>query len=356
MACCRSCGRIFQNVMQLGAHRRRCVRDDNTAESVQNSDGDENENAESDLGLITEPVQNNARFTVHSLARRETAPWGRVVAVSYEDRPQKSDDINIRDYRQVQQLWRNYVSNARACCSSQFWKVFGAVIGQNVNCRDKVIHTVRDIVPSDTSNGKWTRSTRTLLARINRHAGTFWDNITITKRIDLSRFQLPGCKSVDFAFVDPIYVWITCCNNLNNLDIPLLWEPKSLLHPDTGEQVYGGGIQYSLLLRHATSTIPVSGRAALFNLSWDGGQAGFGGRSAVPVCVQTMNTNSMNTAAVGLVGYLPYIEVDAGYKDNENCVAARRHLLQVFTHVRIDSSWVYMDVHIIHMYKPPMQT
>ena len=41
-----------------------------------------------------------------------------------------------------------------------------------------------------------------------------------------------------------------------------------------------------------------------------------------------MNTNSMSTTVVGLVGYLPYIEVAEGYKEHKDCKAARSHVLQ----------------------------
>ena len=41
-----------------------------------------------------------------------------------------------------------------------------------------------------------------------------------------------------------------------------------------------------------------------------------------------MNTNSQSTTTVGLVGYLPYVEVADGYKHHKDCKAARSHVLQ----------------------------
>ena len=41
-----------------------------------------------------------------------------------------------------------------------------------------------------------------------------------------------------------------------------------------------------------------------------------------------MNTNSMSTTAVGLLGYLPFIEVAEGYKQHKDYQSARAHVLQ----------------------------
>ena len=101
-----------------------------------------------------------------------------------------------------------------------------------------------------------------------------------------------------------------------------------MLHPESHEEAFGAGVQYGLIFREASKQVPAGARVALFNLSWDGGSTGFGSRSAVPICVQVMNTNSASTVGIGLVGYLPYVEVSEVYKDHTNCVKARRHVLQ----------------------------
>ena len=107
------------------------------------------------------------------------------------------------------------------------------------------------------------------------------------------------------------------------------WEPFTLHHPDTGEEVHGGGIQYSFLLRAAKASLQVQGgRVALFNINWDGGLIGFGARSCTPIHVQVMNTNSTSAIAVGLIGYLPYLDVPKGYADEDNYKAASHHVLQ----------------------------
>ena len=91
----------------------------------------------------------------------------------------------------------------------------------------------------------------------------------------------------------------------------------------TGEELYGAGIQYSKLLRAACKDICADGKVALFNINWDGGNTGFGSRNCTPIHAQVMNTNSLSTLAVGLVGYLPYIHVPEGYRSKENVKAAK---------------------------------
>ena len=213
-----------------------------------------------------------------------------------------------------------------ACCCPAFWSVYKAVHGQTATCIDEVLHEVKKLI---TVKGRWPQSNRTLLKVINQHAGDFWSNVVYTRVIDLRTFNVPGCTTVKFSYVDPVFTWIQRCNALCEAGISVEWNPKKLCHPHTDEEVYGAGIEYSLLMRNATAGIPVDGNVALFNISWDGGDVGYGKRSAVPIVVQVMNTNSMSTLAVGLLGYLPYIEVAEGYKESASFIKAKKYVLQV---------------------------
>ena len=220
-------------------------------------------------------------------------------------------------------MWQQYVERAHTCCSNGFWKLWSTLLHQTVACRDSVMHVVKDLVTHDAAF--WPRSTRTLRLKVGRNAGIFWDHVVQTHTISLEQFQLPGLKSVQFSFVDPIFVWIQRCNDLYNAKIQLKWDPVSLLHPVSGEEMFGAGIECGLLLREATATTPANGKAALFNLSWDGGGTGYVGRSACPICIQVMNVNSLTPKAVGLLGYLPYVEVDKKIKGFDK---AKKHVLQ----------------------------
>ena len=111
----------------------------------------------------------------------------------------------------------------------------------------------------------------------------------------------------------------------------------------TEEEYFGSGIEYGLLFRSATSGIPSRSHVALMNISWDGGNQGFGARSSTPILLQVMNTNSMSAKAVALLGYLPTLEVAKGYKTHKDYIAAKKFLLQVciHTYLRVYKLFVY---------------
>ena len=225
-------------------------------------------------------------------------------------------------------MWGEYVRVTRRLCDTRFWEIFDTVRDETATCRDRVLSVTKDLLAARGQG--WPRSTRVLRDKIKRIAGNFWDLVTQTHTIDLRTFSLPGCiEQVQFSFIDPIYVWITRCTELASSGKKIHWTPEQLHHPETGEEMFGGGIQYSLLLRAASESLPVEGgKPALFNLNWDGGLLGFGARSCTPIQVQVMNTNCTAAMAVGLVGYLPFLDVPKGYEGQQNYKDARHFLLQ----------------------------
>jgi len=151
--------------------------------------------------------------------------------------------------------------------------------------------------------------------------------VMLSHTIDMSRFGLRGCQSIDFEFVDPVFVWVQRCNDLMTHGVTLKWDPVSKVHPRSGQAVYGAGVECGLLLRAATASIPAGAKVALMNLSWDGGNTAYVGRSSCPITVQVMNVNDGTPLAIGLVGYLPYLETIA--KGTVMHKAAKQYLLQV---------------------------
>ena len=65
--------------------------------------------------------------------------------------------------------------------------------------------------------------------------------------------------------------------------------------------------------------------------AWDGGSTGYGSRSATPICLQVMNTNTSSVLAVGLVAYLPQLDVPESVKKagGKPYRLAMHHVLQV---------------------------
>lgn len=223
-------------------------------------------------------------------------------------------------------MWREHAHAAHQCCSDKFWNLFEAVRSSSITSKNKVLSAVKKMLPASETGHGWPKSCRVLRKRVAMKAGNFWDNVTNTYHIDLTRFELPGCTRVSFSIIDPVYVWISCAVSLHKSGTPLHWHPQTMKHPDTGEALYGAGIQFGKLLRAASEA--GQGKIAMFNINWDGGGTGFGSRSCVPIHVQVMNTNSSSTRGLGLVGYLPYIPVPEKCRQDTNYLAAKKHVLQ----------------------------
>ena len=139
---------------------------------------------------------------------------------------------------------------------------------------------------------------------------------------------LPGLERVNFCFMDPVYVWIMQAVELVTQGYTLRFHPRRMQHPRDRQDAFGAGVQYGLLLRKAKMSIPDGGKVALMNLSWDGGDTGLATRSASPICIQVMNVNDSPVCSVGLVGYLPHLEVSDAYIGTELYKDAQFHLLQ----------------------------
>lgn len=122
-------------------------------------------------------------------------------------------------------------------------------------CQDKVMRVAKQEISirSPAPKKPWPASNRTLRNRIDRRAGQFWDNVVEIRTIDLSQFGLPTCESVEFTFVDPTWSWLQRCNELHDDNHRLIWDPVIATHPNTGEEVFGSGVECGLLLRHATA-------------------------------------------------------------------------------------------------------
>ena len=295
---CAQCGQAFANRQQLGAHVRYCSAAGVNADLI----------SADDLQVIATPVQapQQHRITLSSLCRREKSPWGiHKPAVTCAS---SGDNANVfsRDYRPVQQLWADYVQKAFACCYPHFWSVHESVRTQTTTCRDTVLSVVKELIGERARGHRWPRSSRSLRARILKNAGPFWDAVTTTHDVDMTPFGLPGVPAtLKFSLIDPVYTWISRCNALHDAGISLQWNAATLHHPDTGEEVFGAGFQYSAFLRKTQYDIGRSGRVAAFNINWDGGQTGFGARSCTPIHVQVVTLRRSLTLYVYL--YVAYM-------------------------------------------------
>ena len=85
--------------------------------------------------------------------------------------------------------------------------------------------------------------------------------------INLSMFQLPGVSTVQFTFIDPVYVWLQQCQKLIDNGTELKWFPCRRVTPRGKEdkEIYGAGIEDGLLFRAAHKSVPAGGFPALMH-------------------------------------------------------------------------------------------
>lgn len=328
MATCAICGAVFANSYQLGPHSKACsnLLSGSFLDSASESFGSSYSDDSCSSASANTTGSSNA---LYELAQRGSAigtpqKFNCVLALDFVAKREKAFDFFA-----MQKIWGEYIKNVASCCSPVFWETYDKIRTEKAACADKLLHHVHNLLKKHGTlrlGHRWPTSTRSLRLRIRNKAGWFWDNVLQHHCIDLRRFGHQFGR-ISFTFVDPIYVWIQQCVKLHKHKISLVFEPHVLRNPE-GEPMYGAGIEYGLLLRSAQAKIPAGARVALINLSWDGGNTGFGCRSAAPICVQVMNTNSGHKFGVGLSGYHPVIHVSKAIQSTKEFEAASYYLRQ----------------------------
>ena len=114
MATCARCGLTLINVMQMGAHKRRCKRTTptpgtNASHGVENFGDATNVADACAMTAMSAAVQDpDAPAVIHapvtplqSLARREKKGWGRQCALTFDSRPERCSGALARDFREV---------------------------------------------------------------------------------------------------------------------------------------------------------------------------------------------------------------------------------------------------------------
>jgi len=314
MATCVNCGAVFPNRYQLGPHTRVCLP---AASNIITAPVFENEEEEE---YVPPPL--------YELAQR--APGFGEERQLFTNQQPAYDGLRTRDYTELQQVWDETVEVTHGCVDSRFWKLYKTVLSQTIKCRDDILSVTKDILSAEKvldGRTSWPRSHRGLRTRVTKKTGGyFWDMVTQHVVVDLKQFNLPDCEYVKFEFVDPIWEYVSRCQALTKLGIHLEWEATSLVNPQNGAELFGAGIQHGFLFRDAAMTIPSNGKVALMNLSWDGGNTVYSGRGACPILIQVMNINCSSPACIGLIGYMPVIQVD---KDSPGYAVAKHHVVQV---------------------------
>jgi len=226
---CDICGERYANKYQYGVHRRCCSLGNGNTEQHSDFSCSESSSSESSASegsgaansVIYSPVR---AIDTKSLTRRAPAKWGVHETVTDSTCSNIVYDISLtKDYTELQEAWREYVCGANACYSPQFWRLFNTVKEQSKVVADAVISEVKQILlengsaaNASSNASSWPQSSRSLRKRVQRSCGNFWDTVMETHTISLSQFELGEFQSVDFTFVDPIWVWIQCCSSLHD--------------------------------------------------------------------------------------------------------------------------------------------
>ena len=334
MAQCGNCGLVFANGFLLGPHKKVCWNRQLPLESDFSDDDEAICDAAISDAAISDASDDDDCVNLTELAQRpREGCWGEIETVTLRDRPVFLETCATYDYEPLQRRFKAYVHDVMQLCTPEFWQLFETVMQQSSTVADVVLSTAHKLLSKHAVKFKlghqWPRSKRTLRARVLKKLGSFWDNVQETYSIDVKEYGLPGLNTVSFTFVDPIYVWIKQCEELQRDGHELHWDAKILRHPHTRECAYGAGIQYGMLLQSACANTPAGARVALLNLSWDAGDTGYKTRSACPICVQVMNVNSASTKTIGLVGYLPHAELGDAYAQHKDYMRCQQYILQV---------------------------
>ena len=166
MASCPRCSQAFVNALQLGAHMRAC---NVVSQPVMSATATATTVPVISQTALRQPV---TPTPLHVLAQRapnscdnmEFVLWGHALQVQLTDELNGAG-LGARDYRELQDMWSEYVKDAHACCTSEFWDVFSAVRLSTTTTRDKVLSVVKHIL-GNTAGHRWPGSSRVLRDRV----------------------------------------------------------------------------------------------------------------------------------------------------------------------------------------------
>ena len=228
MYLCGLCGMAFPKHQQLGPHSRVCRRRNNIIRHAEFLDTNDNVTWEFDAIPDTTPTQLPAPVATLSMnpeipqlptqtpqvpiiptqttqvptqiselcARTGVGPRSVVedAPLSRNQNVVQPNPLLTSNFCPLQRAWNAHVQSLYHMCDPEFWKMFEAVLLQSTKCVDDVLSTCLDVLAkkSATIIKCWPRSKRTLRDLISRKLGNFWSAVTITKTIDLRRFNLPG--------------------------------------------------------------------------------------------------------------------------------------------------------------------
>jgi len=93
-------------------------------------------------------------------------------------------------------------------------------------------------------------------------------------------------QEIKFQFINPLWAWVVAANEMRDAGYVMQFDPMSMFHEQTGEQLYGAGVAFGDALKFATARTPKNAKPALFGLSFDGGGSGVSNRTVYPISLE----------------------------------------------------------------------
>lgn len=228
-----------------------------------------------------------------------------------------ADESNSFKLFETQEAFKDYCNDVRKLYSDDFWRVFSSVHEEKIVMIDKVLKACKDVyVPNRCK--RFETSVRELRKKMVATSGDFNQHLLHEIDIDLRGFGLPNVTVLKFRFVNPLWAWTVAANDMIAAGHTMHFVAKTMLHEQTGEQLYGQSVVFGDKLRLAAALTPEGGKPGLFGISFDGGESGVSSRTVIPVCVSCLNFDGADPLACGLVGFVPAIEVPKLFKDKFN--------------------------------------
>ena len=163
--------------------------------------------------------------------------------------PSPSEQVAKRDKaRQVydiQELWRSHAKGAANMYPPCLWRLLQAVHLESKVTQTNVLKAVKPLLPS-SARKDWPSSRKHMDDAIQRKMGSISSRITRRVVIDLDELTEP----IVFEFIDPVFAWANCAYKLSEKH-EMHWKYKPLVHPVTGERLFGASVANGDIMREA---------------------------------------------------------------------------------------------------------
>ena len=357
---CKRCGLQFPTHQQLGGHLSKgpicpavlhssaALASSALASSASQTNNNNNNNSETDTAdedqqdqLQQQQQQQPPRRvrrvvpeTIYQLLQRPThLEHNHIVRPAIIAQPALHWD-NVHKFNEMQDAYEEYCVSLRDLYSDEFWSVFGSVYNLRAGVIDRVLSTTKRVFVYKEAKRRYPASVRKIREDTLKYCGDFCAHVMHEVTICLRRFFLPGnVQQLKFKFINPLWAWVEAANEMLRQGHTMHFDPLVMSHETTGQRLYGAGVQFGDVLKFAASKTPRGGKAALFGISFDGGDSGVSTRSVYPICVSALNFNGTDPLQCGLCGFVPIIPVPKSFKDgsdklNQIFQDARAHVLQ----------------------------